>query len=341
RHSFYHDSGLGLFYSGLTDKKNSMTMMQIVMINFAVIAIQWACLATAGRMKMFPTMVFVFCWSTVVYDPVVYWVWSSNGWLHNMSVLDYAGGSVVHVSAGVAALVLAIKVGKRQDFDQVPLVNHSPPWIYIGTALLWFGWMGFNAGSASSANERAVSARGLKFSSIASVLERLRTGYDYPWIRFVQPGFGIIYGLLAGVVCFYAARYLKKCRIDDTLDVTGVHGVGGALGMILTGIFAQYRVTSLDVSGVVTAGWVDQIWKQVPVQLAAIGAVGIWSATWSVIFISVMNQFPSLRLRASPEAELRGLDDAEVGEWSSMYLLQSEEGGTVHPTHDLESLKSE
>ncbi|KAJ3070186.1 hypothetical protein HDU99_002748, partial [Rhizoclosmatium hyalinum] len=271
---FIMTPGLGLFYSGLTDKKNSMTMMQIVMINFAVIAIQWALFgytlalsdtvtklsvwgflmfagitpglflgATAGRMKMFPTMVFVFCWSTVVYDPVVYWVWSSNGWLHNMNVLDYAGGSVVHVSAGVAALVLAIKVGKRQDFDQVPLVNHSPPWIYIGTALLWFGWMGFNAGSASSANERAVSASyasnlaastgglvwmGLealvnnkKFSSIAfctGAVAGLAT--ITPGSGFVQPGFGIIYGLLAGVVCFYAARYLKKCRIDDTLDVT-------------------------------------------------------------------------------------------------------------------------
>ncbi|KAJ3004808.1 UNVERIFIED_CONTAM: hypothetical protein HDU68_004886 [Siphonaria sp. JEL0065] len=410
---FIMTPALGLFYSGLTDKKNSMAMMQIVMINFAVIAIQWALFgyslalsdmsnstfignlqygallttlnipnkmaptipaslfslyqlmfagitpglylgATAGRMKMFPTMVFVFLWSTIVYDPVVYWVWASNGWLHNLGILDYAGGSVVHVSAGVTALVLAMMVGKRQDFDDVPLVNHSPPWIYIGTAFLWFGWMGFNGGSSVSSNARAVgavyasnlaaSAGGLvwmgletvynnkKFSSIAfctGAVAGLAT--ITPGSGFVQPGFGIIFGGLAGVVCFFAARFFKSCGIDDTLDVAGVHGVGGTLGMLLTGIFAQTTVTDLDVSNS-TSGWIDKVWIQVPVQLAAIAAVGAWSAIWSILFISIMNHIPLLRLRASPQAELSGLDDAEVGEWSSQYLLDPEGiDRVVHP----------
>ncbi|KAJ3112627.1 hypothetical protein HK100_002267 [Physocladia obscura] len=379
--------GLGLFYSGLAETKNSLAMLLVVMLAFAVVAVQWALFgyslafsdtsvstfvgnfrygalldtmetqhpnaptipgslysmyqmmfaaitpalfvgATAGRMRILPTIVFVFMWTTVVYDPICYWVWAPNGWLHNLNVMDYAGGSVVHVSSGATAFVLALLVGKRVDYGKRDYHNHNPTFVYIGT--------GFNGGSSVAANSRGVNAAyasnlaacigGLVWMGLDTLINRKKfsaigfcTGAVAglatitPGSGYVQPGIGLIFGILASVVCFYAVKLMHYLHVDDSLDVAAVHGVGGALGLVLTGVFAQYSVTDVDVTGA-TAGWLDHVWVQVPVQLAAIAAVGVWSAVWSITFVLAINLIPGLKMRCNAEAELRGMDFADVGE---------------------------
>ncbi|KAI8611292.1 ammonium transporter AmtB-like domain-containing protein [Chytriomyces sp. MP71] len=307
--------------------------------------------ATAGRMRFMPTMIFSVLWSTVVYDPICYWIWSNNGWLHNLNVMDYAGGCVVHVSAGTTALVLAILLPRRKDFLIREYQPHSPNFVYLGTAMLWFGWMGFNGGSSVAANMRgadavlasnlAASAGGLVWMGLDAVVNRKRFGSVSfctgavaglatitPGSGFVQPGFGLIIGGLAGVVCFYSVRLVKRMRIDDSLDVTGVHGVGGALGTILTGAFAQYSITSVNAT-TYTAGWVDRVWVAVGVQVAAVVATAAWSALWSIIFVLVLNVIPGMQLRCSEEAEITGLDISEVGEKAYEFLDGSDEVVTL------------
>ncbi|KAJ3076280.1 hypothetical protein HDU98_004579 [Podochytrium sp. JEL0797] len=387
--------GLGFFYSGISEAKNSMTMLVSVMLAFSVAAIEWALMgfslalsdtsgskfignfqyggllgtietsnlqaptipnslfamyqmmfasitpalflgSVGGRMKMAPMMLFVLFWSIIVYNPIVYWVWSANGWLKLMNVMDYAGGSVVHVSSGTTAIVLALMIGKRVDYNKRKFVQHSPMFVYLGTGLLWFGWNGFNGGSSFAANSRATNASfasnlaavsgGLVWVLLEMVVEK--KGFSTvafctgaiaglatitAGAGFVQPGFGIIYGILAAITCFYCIELCHHLHIDDSLDVMAVHGVGGILGMILTGIFAQHTVTNVFAPGS-TAGWVDHVWIQVPVQLAAIAAVGCWSVAWSVVFFLVIEKVFGMKFRCTREEEVEGLDRAELKE---------------------------
>ncbi|ORY47879.1 Rh-like protein/ammonium transporter [Rhizoclosmatium globosum] len=336
---FLQIPALGLFYSGLSDQKNSLTTLLAVLLCFCVVAIQWvlfgfslsfsdtshsnfignfdygflkntmdtqnmvagtipnallamyqmmfACITPglliggiAGRMRLLPMMIFVFLWTTIVYDPIAYWTWSSNGWLHNLNCLDYAGGSVVHLSSGVTGFMLA---------------PHNPAFVYIGTALLWFGWNGFNGGSALGSNERAVGAAFA--TNIAAAAKRFSAiafcnGVVIALVA-ITPGSGYIQ---PGVALFLFVHWLG---VDDTLEVGASHGVGGAFGMILTGIFAQFSITNVDVAG-----------------LAGIAAVTVWTAGWTCIIVLAVNMIPGLKMRCHKDAEAVGLDTAEVGEVS-------------------------
>ncbi|ORY47840.1 ammonium transporter [Rhizoclosmatium globosum] len=378
--------GLGLFYAGLAEQKNAMTMLHTCLLMFAVIVLQWTLFgytiafsdtssssvigdlkyamlldtmhsanklaptipnslwalyqlmaaaitpglwigAVAGRMRILPTLVFGVLWSTFVYDVAAYSVFGVNGWLHKMDVLDYAGGTVVHLTAGCTAVVLALVVGKRIDYGKREYSNSSPAYVYIGTALLWFGWMGFDGGCSTAANERAINAAftthiagatgGLVWMAMDALVNKKRLssiGFCTGAVAglatmtagsgHVQPGVGLVFGFLAGVLCFYGVKVMHFLKIDDSLDVMAVHGVGGTLGMILTGIFAQYTVTATGVTESITAGWVDNVWKQVPVQLLAVVA-------W----------IPGLHLRCSEEDEVLGLDNSEVGETAYPYVM--------------------
>ncbi|KAJ3213004.1 hypothetical protein HDU82_000013 [Entophlyctis luteolus] len=332
---FFMVPGLGFFYSGLAEAKNAMTMLQAMM--FAAITPALFVGATAGRMKLLPTAILAFLWTTIVYDPVAYWVWSANGWLHGLNVMDYAGGSVIHVSSGVAALVLAFRLDRRSDYGCRSYDNHSPTFVYLGTAILWFGWMGFNGGSALASNERAINAafasnlaacmgglvwllleitfNGKRFTSIGfctGAIAGLAT--ITPGSGFVQPGFGLVYGAAASVAGFFSIKFMHWAKIDDSLDVMAVHGVGGALGMVLTGIFAQYSVTTTDVASGATAGWVDHVWIQVPVQLAAIFAIAAWSAVWTAVLVFFIDTVLGIKMRCSRDDEYVGLDVADIGE---------------------------
>ncbi|KAI8612670.1 ammonium transporter AmtB-like domain-containing protein [Chytriomyces sp. MP71] len=396
--------GLGYFYAGLAETKNSLTMLHACMLIFSVVAIQWAlfgyslafsdtsstvfignfeygallntmntqnkvaptvpnslwamyqmmaaCItpglwigATAGRMRLLPTMVFAFLWSTIVYDPIAYWVYANNGWLHNLNVLDYAGGTLVHLSAGSTAFVLAAMMGRRVDYGQRDFENHNPSYVYLGTALLWFGWMGFDGGCATAADSRAVNAAfttnlsgaiaGLVWMGLDALVNKKKfssVGYCTGAVAglatmtagsgLVQPGFALIYGTLGGSLCFFAVKAMHYLKIDDSLDVAAVHGVGGSLGLLLTGLFAQYSVTATDlpIGSSATAGWVEKVWIQVPIQLAAIAAVAAWSMFWTAILVVFMNFIPVLKLRVTADDEILGLDESEVGEQSYPFV---------------------
>ncbi|KAJ3059366.1 hypothetical protein HDU99_006368 [Rhizoclosmatium hyalinum] len=293
----------------------------------------------AGRMRLLPMMIFVFLWTTIVYDPIAYWTWSSNGWLHSLNCLDYAGGSVVHLSSGVTGFILAVLLGKRNDYGVREYKPHNPAFVYIGTALLWFGWNGFNGGSALASNERAVGAAfatniaaaagGLTMMAMESLVNKKRFSAIAfcngvvialvaitPGSGYIQPGVALVFGVLTPIVCFYASKFVHWLGVDDTLEVGASHGVGGAFGMILTGIFAQFSITNVDVAGGATAGWIDTVWIQVPVQLAGIAAVTVWTAGWTCIIVLAVNMIPGLKMRCHKDAEAVGLDTAEVGEAS-------------------------
>ncbi|KAJ3022113.1 UNVERIFIED_CONTAM: hypothetical protein HDU68_009312 [Siphonaria sp. JEL0065] len=365
--------GLGLFYAGLAEQKNSMTMLLNTMHTqsktaptvpnslWALYQMMAACItpglwigATAGRMRILPTLVFAFLWTTFVYDPIAYSVYGVHGWLHKLDVLDYAGGTLVHLSAGCTALVLSLVVGNRLDFGTREYVNHNPAFVYLGTALLWFGWTGFDGGCATTANERAVNAAfttniagavaGLVWMALDMAVDKKRwssVGFCTGAVAglatmtagsgHVQPGVGLVYGFLAGVFCFFAVKGLHYKQVDDSLDVAAVHGVGGSLGVLLTGIFAQYTVTATGVSEGITAGWIEGVWKQVPIQLLAIVAVAVWTGAISYTLLVTINRIPGLYLRCSRQDEVLGLDHAEVGEDAYPYIMveRRQEDGSV------------
>ncbi|KAI8840803.1 ammonium transporter 1 [Chytriomyces cf. hyalinus JEL632] len=400
---FVQIPGLALFYSGLSEAKNSLVALLSVLLAFCVVFLQWvlfgyslalsdtstskfignfdfgACLnilttqnaiastipaallamyqgmfagitpglflgAVIGRIRLLPMMFFVFLWTTIVYDPITYWSWSTHGWLHTLNVMDYAGGSVVHLSAGVTGLVLALMLGNRSDYGEKAYEAHNPTFVYIGTILMWFGWMGFNGGSSVAANVRGVGAAfatniaaaagGLSYMALEQIINKKRFSAIAfcngvvvalvaitPGSGFVQPSVGIIFGSLTAVACFVSVKLVHSFKIDDGLEVAASHGVGGAFGMVLTGIFAQYEVTTLNVSaGSATAGWLDQVWIQVPVQFAGIASVVVWTVAWTVLIVLGMNAVPGLRLRCSVEEEAVGLDASEIGEHSYPYI---------------------
>ncbi|KAJ3295625.1 hypothetical protein HDU79_008814 [Rhizoclosmatium sp. JEL0117] len=297
----------------------------------------------AGRLRLIPMMVFVFLWTTIVYDQIAYWNWSVSGWLHAMNVMDYAGGSVVHISSGVTGFVLAMMLGKRVDYGKKTYKPHNPTFVYLGTALIWFGWNGFNGGSAFASNQRSVAAAfatniaaamgGLTFMLMEKYVNKKGlSAVAYcngvviglvaitPGSGFVQPIFAIFFGIIPAIACFYAMKVGHWLKVDDVLEVGASHGVGGAVGMLMTGIFAQYSITTLDAGPGVPAGWLDGQWMQVPVQLAGIASVTAWTAAWTVIIVYVMNMIPGLKLRCDEDAERVGLDIAEVGEAAYPYV---------------------
>src|SRR5215831_14738478 len=236
----------------------------IFQMMFAVITPALMTGAFAERMKFSAFVVFSLVWATVIYDPLAHWVWGVGGFLRNMGALDFAGGTVVHISAGVSALVAVLIMGKRVGFGKMPMAPHNLPFAVIGAAMLWVGWFGFNAGSALGANSLASSAFMATHTaaSLAAlgwmVAEWIKSGKPTmlgaasgavaglvaitPASGFVTPLAAMVIGFAAGVVCYSACLLKPKFGYDDSLDVVGVHGVGGILGAILTGVFASKAV---------------------------------------------------------------------------------------------------
>ncbi|KAJ3295610.1 hypothetical protein HDU79_008799 [Rhizoclosmatium sp. JEL0117] len=341
-------------------------LLSMYQMMFAAITPGLAIGGVCGRLRLFPLMVFVFVWTTLVYDPIAYWSWSFNGWLRALNVMDYAGGSVVHISSGVTGFVLAIMLGRRNDYGTKEYKPHNPVFVYIGTVLMWFGWNGFNGGSAFASNERSVSAAfatniaaamsGITFMLVDKFVNIKRFSAIAfcngiviglvaitPGSGFVQPVFGIVFGIVTPIVCFYAMRLVHWLRVDDTMEVGASHGVGGAFGMILTGILAQYSVTTMNVDSGAPAGWLDGQWTQVPIQLAGIAAVFAWTVVWTVLIVGAMNSIPGLQLKCDMEAERVGLDVTEVGEVSYPYvrvITDSEDMGAFERSLPVVSQKS-
>lgn len=290
-------------------------------LTFAIITTALIAGAMAERMKFSALCWFAVLWSLLVYAPIAHWVWEPGGWLADMGALDFAGGTVVHVNAGVAGLVCALVMGRRRGYGREPMSPHNLVLTMTGAGMLWIGWFGFNAGSALAANgtagmavlvtQIAAAFGGLSWMCVEWMVRGRPSALGIvsgvvaglvaitPAAGFVSPMAAVFIGVVSGVVCYLGATSLKRrYGYDDSLDVFGIHGIGGAVGAFLTGIF-----------GVAAPGMIA---AQLYAQMAAILAAALYSAVATFLILVVLNALTGLR--ADEEAERDGLDRAEHGE---------------------------
>jgi Amt family ammonium transporter len=310
-------------------------LFMVYQMMFAVITPALITGAFAERIK-FPTfVVFTLLWATLVYDPIAHWVWGKDGWLRNLGALDFAGGTVVHVSSGVSALVFALLIGKRSGYPTITPPPHNMTYTLMGAALLWFGWFGFNAGSALAANELAVSAfvntntaaaaSALAWLAIEWIVNRKPTVLGgatgavaglvaiTPAAGFVTPISAIAIGVIVSLVCYLAIAIIKlRLGYDDSLDAFGCHGVGGTFGALLTGIFTQKIVNPAGADGLLF-GNVRQLGAQALAVAATIG----YAVAVTFILAKALDRVMGLRVRDQEEAI--GLDNTQHRE--SAYTL--------------------
>lgn len=309
------------------------SLHMVFQMMFFIITPALICGAFAERMKFSTMCVFSVLWGTFVYCPIAHWVWSANGWLYkgDYAAFDFAGGTVVHISSGVSALVCSLLLGKRLGYGQEPMPPHNLTYTCIGAAMLWVGWFGFNGGSALAANALAVNAFvATHLAAAAGVLawagmEWITRGKPSilgacsggvaglvcitPACGFVTPIHGILLGLIAGVACFYACTTIKsKFKYDDTLDAFGVHGVGGTVGALLTGVFATSAITGKPDSNGLLEGNAGQLVNQA---ISIIAAAGI-AIIGTIILLKILDAI--MGLRVSQEDEIKGLDLSQHGE---------------------------
>ena len=294
---------------------------------FAIIAPALITGAFAERMKFKAYVLFTVLWVTVVYAPVAHWVWG-GGWMDAMGALDFAGGNVVHINTGVAALAAAVVFGRRLGFGSDPMEPHNIPMVVLGAGLLWFGWFGFNAGSALAVDASAVNAfvvtntgaaAGiLGWTAAAWAVERRPSVIGAasgavaglvavtPAAGFVGPMPALIIGLLAGIFCYLAAELLKKLKLDDSLSVWGVHGVGGTWGALATGLFV-----GVGFGGIAAFTDASRL-EQVGIQIVSILATWAWAFVMTTVILWAIKL--TVGLRVSGDDEAAGLDTAEHGE---------------------------
>ena len=302
---------------------------------FAVITPALITGATADRLKFSGYAAFLGLWLVIVYSPIAHWVFSPQGWLFKLGALDFAGGTVVHVNAGIAALAVILVIGKRKGWPQTPMQPHNLPLTLLGTGILWFGWFGFNAGSALAAN--GVAAQAFMNTHLAAAsgmlgwlgIERLRGGHATtlgaasgavaglvaitPCAGFVGGMSPLLIGLLAGVFCFLAIQLKFRFGYDDSLDVIGVHLVGGILGSLLLGLFADKGVNAAGADGVFFGGGASLLGKQ----FVAVGATILFSGVASFALAKLVSA--TIGLRVSEDDESVGLDLSQHAE--TAYVL--------------------
>jgi ammonium transporter, Amt family len=298
-------------------------------MKFAIITPALIAGAFVERMKFSAYIVFALLWSTLVYDPVAHWTWAADGWLFRLGVLDFAGGTVVHLTAGLSALVCALVIGKRYHYPREKAPPHNLTMTVTGAGLLWFGWFGFNAGSALGANGLAALALvTTHISAAAAALSWVAVEWYHrgrptilgfvsglvaglvaitPAAGYVSVAASILIGTLSGIVCYAAVLLKERWHYDDSLDAFGVHGVGGILGAVLTGVFAQKALNPDGANGLL-AGNPMQVLKQ----LAGIGAAGLYSVVLTWILLKIIDRF--IGLRVSTDDEMEGLDETQHGE---------------------------
>jgi ammonium transporter, Amt family len=309
-------------------------LFMMYQMTFAIITVALISGAVADRMRFSAFLWFAGAWLIVVYVPIAHWVWG-GGFLAKAGLLDFAGGTVVHLNAGIAGLVAAYVVGKRHGYGTDNFAPHNLALAVIGTGLLWVGWFGFNGGSALGANSRAayaIAATHLAASAGAltwmvlewgtrgkpSVLGMISgavagLGTITPASGFVLPWHGVVIGVIAGSFCFWACTWLKtKIGYDDSLDVFGVHGVGGATGTLLTGVFAVAALSMSPDTPEGTAGLIEGNARQVLIQLYGIIATLIWSGTLTFVLLKVIEFM--VPLRVTQQQDIEGLDVTQHGE---------------------------
>ena len=322
-----------IFLSGVTPESEAGAIPELVFVAFQM---TFACITPAlivggfaERMKFSAVMLFVVLWVTIVYFPIAHMAWDAAGLYFNWGAMDFAGGTVVHINAGIAALVGAMVIGPRIGYKKEIMAPHSMTLTMVGASILWVGWFGFNAGSALSAGPLAGLAMMNTFTATAGaivgwcVLELMSRGKASmlgaasglvaglvavtPAAGFVGPVGAIVLGLIASACCYFFVQVVKeKFGYDDSLDVFGVHGIGGIVGAILTGVFASSSLGGVGYAeGVSMAG-------QVIVQFKAVGVTIIWCGVVSFVLYKLVDMIVGLRV--APETEREGLDLAEHGE---------------------------
>lgn len=305
------------------------SVFMIYQCMFAIITPALITGAFAERVRFAPFLLFSLLWAVLVYNPVCHWVWGSGGWLAGLGVLDFAGGLVVHATCGAAALAAVLVIGPRKGFGREKYLPHSLPLTVLGTGLLWFGWFGFNGGSALAANGLAANAfiathlGGMAGMAMWTLVEWVKLGKPTtlgaasgavaglatitPAAGFVGPNAAVFIGLAAGLVCFIAVNAKSRFGYDDSLDVVGIHGVGGVLGTLLLGVFASAGVNPAGADGLL-AGNVALLGKQ------ALGVTVVSGYAFAVSWLLLKAIQAGMGLRVSAEHEVQGLDYSEHSE---------------------------
>jgi Amt family ammonium transporter len=301
----------------------------IYQMMFAVITPALISGAFAERFKFSAYLLFTLLWALIVYNPVAHWMWGIGGWLRNLGALDFAGGTVVHLTAGVSALAAALLVGKRKGYGHDNLAPHDLPMTVLGAAILWFGWFGFNAGSALAADGLSSSAFvATHMSAAAATVSWMLTEWYHrgkptvlgaasgciaglgtitPASGFVTPPAALAIGLVAGVLCYSAVMLKVKFSYDDSLDVVAVHGVGGILGTLATGLFATVAVNAGGSNGLFYGNP-----RQLAVQALAVGVILVYSFVATYGILKLLDK--TMGLRVTDEEEVMGLDLSQHGE---------------------------
>jgi Amt family ammonium transporter len=301
----------------------------IFQMMFAVITPALITGAFAERFKFKTYLVFLILWATFVYDPLAHWVWGNGGWIRNLGALDFAGGLVVHISSGIAALAATLVVGKRKGYGDEPMPPHNLTMTLLGAALLWFGWFGFNGGSAVASGSLATSAFVVThISTAAAALSWMIAEWAYrgnptvlgaasgavaglvaitPASGFVGPVSAIVIGLAAGVLCYFAINLKNRLGYDDSLDVVGVHGVGGTWGALATGLFASKAINSAGADGLFFGNP-----SLIGIQALSVLCAWVYSFVMTLIILKVLDW--TMGLRVSEEHEVNGLDLSQHGE---------------------------
>ncbi len=305
---------------------------QAFMIYQAMFAIITPALITgafAERVRFGPFLFFVGLWSTFVYSPLAHWVWGMGGWIRNMGALDFAGGTVVHISSGASALAMALLIAKRKGYGREPFIPHNLPMTITGAAILWFGWFGFNAGSALASNGLAVGA--FVTTHVASATAAMAWTFS-EWIHrrkptslgaasgavaglvaitpaagFVGPGSALIIGGLAGIICYIGVLAKSKLGYDDSLDVVGIHGLGGTWGALATGLFASKAINPAGADGLFFGNP-----GQLGIQFLSVAVTFTFAFLMTAVILKVLDWTAGIRV--SEEDEVRGLDLTEHSE---------------------------
>lgn len=322
-----------LFLNGITPESLTGTIPTYVFVMFqgmfAIITPALISGAVAERMKFSTYCVFILLWATLVYDPLCHWVWGPGGWLAALGALDFAGGTVVHLSSGISALIIALFLGKRIGYPQERMVPHNLPMTLLGAGLLWFGWFGFNAGSALSSGASAALAFTTTQAAAAAgalswiLIEWFHAGKPSalgaasgivaglvvitPAAGFVTPGWALLMGLSAGFVCYGGVMMKHRFGYDDSLDAFGIHGLGGAWGAIATGIFASVGATGLIGGNL----------HQLLVQLLGVAAAAGYAVVVTLLLLFILGK--TMGLRVEKDDERMGLDQSSHSETGYNY----------------------
>ncbi len=314
----------------------------VFQLMFAIITPALITGAFAERMRFSAFLLFITLWATFIYDPLAHWVWGTGGWLHDLGALDFAGGTVVHISSGISALACALLLGHRKGYGREPMPPHNLPFTVMGAAMLWVGWFGFNAGRALGAGGLATSAFVATNTAAAAAAlgwmgaEWLQRGKPTvlgaasgavaglvaitPASGFVGPMSAILIGVAGGAVCFFACNLKSRFGYDDSLDVVGVHGVGGTWGALATGLFATKAINEAGADGLVFGNP-----GQLGIQLLAVVATWAFAFLGSYVLLKVVDALVGLRV--TEEEEFLGLDVSQHSENAYAFEVSGYGGG--------------